>query len=76
MLRPLAILLVAAGAAAGPSRADPVELMPNVTFERTVEFTPHGVVVLNVITAPQAGRSLPARPRACRRHDHRRAAGS
>jgi hypothetical protein len=29
--------------------------MPNVTFDRTVAFTPHGVVVLNVITMPKPG---------------------
>jgi hypothetical protein len=55
MLRSLAILLAAAAAAAGPAYADPVELMPNVTFDRTVEFTPRGVVVLNVITMPRPG---------------------
>src|SRR5207244_12114559 len=55
MLRTLAILLAALGAAAGPARAEPVELMPDVTFDRTVEFTPHGVVVLNVITMPRPG---------------------
>jgi len=55
MLRSLAILLAAAAAVAGPARADPVELMPNVTFDRTVQFTPHGVVVLNVITMPRPG---------------------
>ena len=55
MLRPLAILLLAAAAAASPARADPVELMPGVTFDRTIEFTPNGAVVLNVITAPRPG---------------------
>ena len=55
MLRSLAILLAAVAAAAGPAHADPVELMPNVTFDRTVQFTPHGVVVLNVITMPKPG---------------------
>jgi hypothetical protein len=55
MLRSLAILLTAVAAVAGPGEAAPVELMPNVTFERTVEFTPHGVVVLNVITMPKPG---------------------
>jgi hypothetical protein len=33
--------------------AAPAELMPGVTFERTVQFTPHGPVVLSVITAPK-----------------------
>jgi Phosphodiester glycosidase/FlgD Ig-like domain len=55
MLRSLAILLAAAAVAAGAANADPVELMPNVTFDRTVQFTPHGVVVLNVLTMPRPG---------------------
>lgn len=54
MLRSLAIVLAAA-AAAGPAHADPIELMPNVTFDRTIQFTPRGVVVLNVITMPRPG---------------------
>jgi hypothetical protein len=55
MLRSLAILLLAVAAATGAANADPVELMPNVTFEQTVEFTPHGVAVLNVTTMPRPG---------------------
>ncbi len=55
MLRPLAIILLAAAAAAASAHGDPVELMPGVTFDRTIEFTPSGVVVLNVITAPRPG---------------------
>jgi hypothetical protein len=55
MLRSLAIVAAAAAAVVGPAHADPVELMPNVTFDRTVQFTPHGVVVLNVITMPRPG---------------------
>jgi hypothetical protein len=34
------------------------ELMPGVTYERRVEFTLHGPVVLNVITAPRPDGSL------------------
>ena len=29
--------------------------MPNVSFQRTVQFTAHGPVVLNVLTAPRPG---------------------
>ena len=29
--------------------------MPGVTYTKSVEFTPHGPVVLNVITAPKPG---------------------
>ena len=38
-----------------PRAAQGTELMPGVTYERTVTFTPHGVVVLHVITAPRPG---------------------
>src|SRR3954453_2376662 len=30
-------------------------LMPGVTYEKTVQFTPRGAVVLHVITAPRPG---------------------
>src|SRR5436305_10103601 len=46
-------LLVAAFAA--PAHAQGTQLMPGVTYERTVQFTPHGAVVLHVITAPRPG---------------------
>ncbi len=55
MLRRVATLALLAAAFAAPAHADPIELMPGVTFERTVQFTPHGAVVLNVITAPRPG---------------------
>jgi Phosphodiester glycosidase/FlgD Ig-like domain len=42
------LLLLAAPASAQP----PVILMPNVTFQQEVDFTPHGPVVVNVITTP------------------------
>src|SRR5436309_1327221 len=46
-------LLVAAFAA--PAHAQATQLMPGVTYERTVQFTPHGAVVLHVLTAPRPG---------------------
>src|SRR5207248_3649817 len=46
-------LLVAAFAA--PAHAQGTQLMPGVTYERTVRFTPHGAVVLHVLTAPRPG---------------------
>jgi hypothetical protein len=55
MLRRAAILVVLTAALAPPAVAQPTELMPGVTYERTVAFTPHGVVVLHVITAPRPG---------------------
>jgi hypothetical protein len=58
MLARLGIILLLSGAFAAPSAAAPaapVQLMPGITFQKTVEFTPHGAVVLNVITAPRPG---------------------
>jgi hypothetical protein len=54
MLRRLAtIALLSCVFSAPADAAGPVELMPGVTFEQTVQFTPHGPVVLSVITAPR-----------------------
>jgi hypothetical protein len=44
----LAALVVPAAAA-----AQPVPLMPGVTYDRGVQFTPHGPVVIHVITSPR-----------------------
>lgn len=55
MLRRVAILFVLTAALAAPAAAQPTELMPGVTYDRTVTFTPHGVVVMHVITAPRPG---------------------
>ena len=38
-----------------PAQAAPVELMPGVTYEKQVQFTPRGPVALTVITAPRPG---------------------
>ncbi len=46
---PLAVLIAA------PALAEPVELMPGVTYEKQVQFTPRGAVVITVITAPKPG---------------------
>jgi phosphodiester glycosidase/flagellar hook capping protein FlgD len=46
-------LLVGVLLLAAPAFAQtPVILMPNVTFQKEVDFTPHGPVVVDVITAP------------------------
>jgi hypothetical protein len=55
MLRRAAVICLLLGAFAAPANAQPVELMPGVTFEKTVQFTPHGAVVVDVITAPRPG---------------------
>ena len=33
----------------------PPLLLPGVTYTKRVQFTPHGPVVLNVVTAPKPG---------------------
>ena len=55
MLRRAAILVVLTAAFAPPAGAQGTQLMPGVTYDRTVAFTPHGVVVMHVITAPRPG---------------------
>ena len=55
MLRRLATIALLTGAFAAPAHAQGTELMPGVTYERTVEFTPRGAVVLHVVTAPRPG---------------------
>jgi hypothetical protein len=53
------VVLPAAGALGSPAQtAEPTLLMPGVTYERDVEFTPHGPVVLDVVTAPRPDGSL------------------
>jgi len=53
MLRRVATIVLLSAAFVAPAHADPTELLPGVTYEKTVEFTPHGAVVLHVITAPK-----------------------
>jgi hypothetical protein len=48
-------VLVGAGAFAVPAQAQPVELMPGVTYEKQVRFTLHGPVGVNVLVAPRPG---------------------
>jgi len=53
--RRFAVIALLAGAFAAPARAQPVELMPAVTFEKQVQFTLHGPVGIDVLTAPRPG---------------------
>ena len=55
MLRRVASVLLLTAVFAAPAHAQGAELLPGVTYERTVEFTPHGAVVLHVLTAPRPG---------------------
>lgn len=57
MLRKLLATGVLAVSLAAPAHAEPVPLMPGVTFERQVQFTPHGPVGLTVVTGPPSGSS-------------------
>jgi Phosphodiester glycosidase/FlgD Ig-like domain len=55
VVRKVAVILLFAGAFAAPARAQPVELMPGVTFEKQVQFTLHGPVGIDVLTSPRPG---------------------
>jgi hypothetical protein len=58
----VALVAVTALPAGAASRTTEVTqetlLMPGVTYERQVQFTPHGPVVLDVVTAPPPDGSL------------------
>ena len=53
MVRKLLIGGLLALALAAPVAAQPVPLMPGVTYEKAVQFTPHGPVAIHVVTAPR-----------------------
>src|SRR5690242_1823325 len=55
MLRRFAAICLLMAVFAAPARAQGTALMPGVTYEKTVEFTPRGAVVLHVLTAPRPG---------------------
>src|SRR5262245_20299084 len=48
-----AIVLLLTAALAPSAMAQGTQLLPGVTYDRAVSFTPHGVVVMHVITAPR-----------------------
>jgi flagellar hook assembly protein FlgD len=54
------VAVVPAGAAPGTPAQTVAQslLMPGVSYQRAVEFTPHGPVVLDVVTAPRPDGSL------------------
>jgi hypothetical protein len=51
----LLTVVVLLGVLAVPVHAQGTELVPGVTYEKIVQFTPHGAVALHVITAPRPG---------------------
>src|SRR5215210_4223046 len=55
LLRRIAAVLPLAALLAAPAYGDPVQLMPGVSYDRQVQFTPHGPVGFTVITAPPPG---------------------
>ena len=57
-----ALLAVTAAVVSGPARAASQVLIPNVSYTRTVQFTAHGPVVLNVLTAPRPGGLYQLKP--------------
>ena len=57
-----ALLASLVAAFAAPARAATQVLMPNVSYKRTVQFTAHGPVVLNVVTAPRPGGLYQLKP--------------
>jgi Phosphodiester glycosidase/FlgD Ig-like domain len=54
--------LVALLVLAAPASAAPQELLPGLTYERKIEFTTTGPVVVNVLTMPQPGGPWQLRP--------------
>ena len=54
----LAAALVAAGVANGQER----ELWPGVTFQQTIQLTPNGPVVIDVVTGPRPGGTTTLEP--------------
>ena len=55
LLRRFAATFPAVALLALPAAAAPVELMPGVSYEQQVLFTPRGPVAITVITAPKPG---------------------
>lgn len=49
------IVLLLAGVFSSPARAQPVALIPGLTYEKQVQFTLHGPVAINVMVAPKPG---------------------
>jgi exopolysaccharide biosynthesis protein len=46
----------------GPAALKPVQLLPSLTYERQVQFTSHGPVAINVLTAPRPGGAWALKP--------------
>jgi hypothetical protein len=58
----LGVVAVATGVLASPALAQRTTLWPGVTYEQTVQFTPDGPVVLNVLVGPRPGGATSLTP--------------
>lgn len=55
MLRRAGLLVLLFAVFAAPAHAQALTLLPGVTYEKTVQFTPHGVAVLHMVIGPRPG---------------------
>jgi hypothetical protein len=62
VIRRILIAALVAGVLAPSAAGQRVQLMPRVTYEKQVQFTPHGPVVIHVMTAPRPGGLYALRP--------------
>jgi len=62
VLRRTAITALLFAVFAAPAHAGKVSLMPGVSYERKVQFTPSGPVVVNILRAPRPGGLYALRP--------------
>jgi Phosphodiester glycosidase/FlgD Ig-like domain len=62
VVRKLAITALLFAVFAAPASAGRVSLMPGVTYERQVQFTPRGPVVVHVMRSPRPGGLYALRP--------------
>ena len=59
--KPLILGLIALASAA-PAAAQTTTLMPGVTYERGVQFTPHGPVAIHIVRGPRPTGLYALRP--------------
>jgi Phosphodiester glycosidase/FlgD Ig-like domain len=62
VLRRAVIPLLLALVLIGPAGAAPQELIPGLTYDRLVDFTPRGPVAVNVLTVPRPGGLWSVKP--------------
>jgi Phosphodiester glycosidase/FlgD Ig-like domain len=53
LLASLVLAVIAAALLAGPVHAQPATLLPGVTYEHGVQFTPHGPVSIRIVRGPK-----------------------